>query len=70
MNIDMENIDTFETRTKLNTIRWRPIYEVIDEDYFMGSKIFSDGLLKNVRIIQMKLVIYHAKNKIILSEWQ
>ena len=24
---DIENIDTFETRSKVNTTKWRPIYE-------------------------------------------
>ena len=30
---DIENIDTYETRTKVYTKKWRPIYEVIDEAY-------------------------------------
>ena len=42
MIIDIETIHTFENRNKLNTIKWRPIYEVIHKDYFMGSKNFSD----------------------------
>ena len=46
MSRDFENIDTFETRTKVNTTKWRPIYEVIDKDYFIGSKIFSDNFIK------------------------
>ena len=37
---DINNIDTYETRTKLNTTKWRPIYEVIDEAYIKDSKIF------------------------------
>ena len=31
MSKDINNIDTYETRTKVNTTKWRPIYEVIDE---------------------------------------
>ena len=46
MCLDIENIDTFETRAKLNTIKWRPIYEVIDKYYFIDSKIFSDDFIK------------------------
>ena len=34
---DIESIDSFETRKKVNTTKWRPIYEVIDEAYI---KIF------------------------------
>ena len=33
MRKGIENIDTFENRTKVNTTRSRPIYEVIDEAY-------------------------------------
>ena len=39
MSIDIENIDTFETRNKVNTWKWRPICEVTDETYVKGSKI-------------------------------
>ena len=35
----INNIDTYETRTKVNTTKWRPIYEVIDEAYIIDSKI-------------------------------
>ena len=37
---DIENIDTYETRTKVNTTKWRPINEVIDEAYGKDSKTF------------------------------
>ena len=47
----IDNIDTYETRTKVNTTKWRPIYEVIDKTYFMDSKFSQVVLLKNVRII-------------------
>ena len=46
MSKDINNIDTYETRTKLNTTKWRPIYEVIDEAYIKDSKIFSDYFIK------------------------
>ena len=49
MSIDIEKIDTFETRTKVNTIKWRPIYEVIYEAYFIGSKIFSDDFIEEYK---------------------
>ena len=29
MSQDINNIGTYETRTKFNTTKWRPIYEVI-----------------------------------------
>ena len=38
MSMDIDNINTFENRNKVNTTKWRPIYEVIDEAYFIGSK--------------------------------
>ena len=34
MNIDIDKINTFEKRNKVNTNQWRPIYEVIEEAYF------------------------------------
>ena len=46
MKIDIGNINTFETRNKVNTIKWRPIYEVIDKAYFISSKLFSDGFMQ------------------------
>ena len=42
MNIDIENINTFENRNKVYTTQWRTIYEVIEEYYFTGSDIFPD----------------------------
>ena len=42
----INNIDTSETRTKLNTKKWKAIYEVIYEAYIKGSKIFSDDFIK------------------------
>ena len=41
----IENIGTYETRTKVNTTKWRPIYEVIDEAYIKDSKIFPDDFI-------------------------
>ena len=49
MSTDIENIDTFETRKKVNTTKWRPIYEVIDKYYFMGSKIFSNDFIEECK---------------------
>ena len=46
MSMDIENINTPETRNKLNTIKLRPIFEFIDESYFKGYKSFSDDLVK------------------------
>ena len=38
MSKDIDNIDTYKTRTKVNTTEWRPIYEGLDEAYIKGSK--------------------------------
>ena len=46
MSQDISNIETFETITKVNTTKWRPIYEVIDESYIKDSEIFSDDFIK------------------------
>ena len=42
---DIGNINTYETRTKFNTEKWRPIYEVIDEAYIEDSRFFPDDLI-------------------------
>ena len=34
MSKDIENIDTYKTKTKVNTKKWRQIYEVIYEFVF------------------------------------
>ena len=47
MSTDIENIDSFETRSQVNTIEWRLIYEVIDETYIKDSKMFSDDFIKS-----------------------
>ena len=46
MSKDIHNIDNYETRNKVNTTKWRPIYEVIYEAYIKSSKIFSDDFIK------------------------
>ena len=46
---DIENIDTYETITKVNTIEWRPIYEVIDKAYIKESDIFPDGFIRECK---------------------
>ena len=47
--MDIDKINTFENRNKANTIKWRPIYEAIDEAYFIGSKFFSDDFIKECK---------------------
>ena len=46
MSKDINKIDTYETRTKVNTTKWRPIYEVIDEAYIKYSKIPPGDFIK------------------------
>ena len=50
MRQDIENIDTYETRTKVNTTKWRPIYEVIDKAYIKESNIFPDDFIKECKM--------------------
>ena len=49
MSKDINNIDTYETRTKVNTKKWRPIDKVIDEAYIKDSKTFSDDFIKECK---------------------
>ena len=49
MDIDIDKINTFEKRNKVNTIKWRKIYSVVDESYFIGSKVFSDAFMQQCK---------------------
>ena len=49
MSQDINNIDTRETRTKVNTKQCRPIYEVIDESYIKDSKIFPKDFIRDCK---------------------
>ena len=42
----IDNIDTYETITKVITKEWRHIYEFIDEAYIKDPKIFPDDFIK------------------------
>ena len=46
MSQDINNIDTYETRKNVNTTKWRPIYEVIDEAYIKESNIFTEDFIR------------------------
>ena len=61
MSKNINNIDTYDIRIKVNTKKCRPIYEFIDEAYIKYSKLFPGGLLKNVKIIQTKNNLYRAR---------
>ena len=45
----------------MNTIKFRPIYEVIDEAYIKDSKISPDDIIKECKIIQIKHNLYREK---------
>ena len=45
----ISNIDTYETRTKVNTTKWRPIYQVIDEAYIKDSRIFPEDFISECK---------------------
>ena len=49
MSQDINNIDTYETRKKVNTTKWRPIYEVIDEAYIKDSKVFPEDFIRECK---------------------
>ena len=46
MNEDIKTIDKNEnSKTIVQKTKWRPIYEVIDEDYIKKSHIFPDDFI-------------------------
>ena len=63
---DISNIDTYETRTKINTTKWRPIYEVIDEAYIKESNIFPEGFSRECKNIsnEAQFIPSDVKNNI------
>ena len=67
MDID---IDTYELRNKVNTIKWRPIYEVIDKAYFEESEIFSYDFMQQCKdnANEAEFIPLKMKNNIKLME--
>ena len=63
MGQDIENIGTYETITKVNTTKWRPIYEVIDEAYIKESNIFPDYFIREFKTIQKNHYLYQVTKK-------
>ena len=49
MSQDIENIDTYENRTKFNITQWRSIYEVIVEAYIKESNISPDDFIRECK---------------------
>ena len=49
MGIEIDYINTCEMRNKVNTIKWRPIYEVIEEAYSKESENFSDDFMQKCK---------------------
>ena len=50
MNIDIETIEKNENSKQIvQKTKWRPIYEVIDEDYIQNSNIFPDAFVKKCK---------------------
>ena len=67
---DIETIETYETRTKVNITQWRPIYEVIDEAYIKESNILPDDFIRECKMNSNEPRFISGDIKIILSEWQ
>ena len=61
MNIYIWNINTIEKRNKLCTTQWRKIYEVIEPEFLKEIWHFPDDFIKNIRIMNMNLIIYHLR---------
>ena len=47
--MDIDKINKSENKNKVNTTKRRPIYEVIDEAYFIYSIIFSDDFMQECK---------------------
>ena len=51
---DIENIDSYETRKKVNITPWIPIYEVIDESYIKDSNILPEDFIRECKKFKHK----------------
>ena len=61
MNEYIETIDkNGDSKKIVQKTKWRPIYEVIDEDYIKNSHIFPDDLSQNVNNVQTNHKTYQA----------
>ena len=49
MNQEIETIDKYENRTVVQRTKWRPIYEVMDEDYIKNTHIFPDDFIRECK---------------------
>ena len=45
----IRKIDTYYTRTKVNTTNWRPIHQIIDEAYINDSNIFPEHFIRECK---------------------
>ena len=61
MSEDINNIDTYETRKKVNTTKWKPIYEVTYEAYIEDSNISLVDFIRECKKNQTQNLIYHAR---------
>ena len=68
MDIDIDNINTFENKNKVNTIKWISIYEVIDKAYFIYYKFFSNDFMKQCKnnAYDAQFILLDKKNNIII----
>ena len=66
LDIDNDNIDTYELRNKVNTIKWRPIYEVINEVYFKKPKNPPDYFMQQCKdnVNEAQFIPLKMKNNI------
>ena len=61
MNKDIETIDKYDNSKKIvQKTKWRPIYEVIDEDYIKNLIYFRMILSQNVDNVQMNHKTYQV----------
>ena len=61
MKEDIETIAKNDNSKQIvQKTKWRPIYEVIDEDYFKNSNIFPDDLSQNVNNFQTNRKTYRV----------
>ena len=73
MNKDIETIDKNDNSKQIvQKTKWRPIYEVIDEDYIKKSNIFPDAFIKKCKQCPNKpqTILGEVKNSIKLMEME
>ena len=60
-NKDIETIDKNDnSKQTVQKTKWRPVYEVIDEDYIKNSNLFPDAFITKCKNVRTNYKVYRV----------